>query len=52
MKSIEELKEFFNVELKKDLETLELDRKKLAQKLILINLLCGLGTGISIILFF
>ncbi|HOJ64446.1 MAG TPA: DUF3137 domain-containing protein [Spirochaetota bacterium] len=52
MKTIEELKEFYNSDLMGDLKVLEEARTKIAKKLILINILCGIGLILPIILFF
>lgn len=51
MKTIEELKQFYDSSLISDLQVLEAERKKVATKAIILNLFCGISLGISIILF-
>lgn len=52
MKSIEELKNFFDTELTNDLTPLEEERKRIAKKAIRINILFGILLIIPIVLFF
>ncbi len=52
MKSIEELKSYYDKELMKDLLVLEENRKKIAKKLLTVNIICGLSIIISFALFF
>jgi len=52
MKTIEELKAFYDSTLKNDLISLEDERKKIVNKVVLLNILCGLGIGLCAVLFF
>lgn len=52
MKSIEELKKYYETDLMPDLKILEEARSKIAKKLIFVNLVGGIGLVVSIILFF
>jgi hypothetical protein len=52
LKTIDELKNFYETELNKDLTVLETERKKVAGKVVLFNVFFGIGAGISVLLFF
>ena len=52
MKTIDELKIFYDTNLKTNLESLESERIKIANKIVLLNVICGIFLGISVILFF
>ena len=52
MKTIEELKNYYDTALKDDLVGLEYERKKVAAKVRILHIICGMTAGVSALLFF